>query len=280
MSRIQLVILPTVMASFLQAQIWCPPGATWTYEALHDQGGFIRMSYRADTVIDGVAAQVIDRYSATQLAPDFGEPTTSYEAVARITRVQDDVVFTYANSTWDTLYWFGATTVNSYRAPHTTCSPFIIVDTGTDTLSGMPLDWYSIGSVHRIYQRLGYIWHVELTCPGVLLLDPAKLRCYSDVDITVQLSADDCEALVGIDDMAAPMRLLLLPNPGTDRIVVRDGPGADRLTLFDALGRPALDRSIRASTAIDASSLEPGPYIYRVRDAQGRVIGAGRWMKE
>lgn len=261
-------------------QIWCPPGATWTYEALNDNGGFIRMTYRADTIIDGMEAQVIDRYSATQSAPDFGVPTYAYEPVARITRVQDDIVFTYANSTWDTLYWFGATPAHSYRAPHTTCSPFIIVDTGTDTLSGMPLDWYNIGSVHRIYQRLGYVWHVELTCPGSILLDPANLRCYSDNEISVQLLTTDCEALVGIEDLAPTSPIRPFPNPGSDRIYLPDDPRTERLILHDGLGREVLQVQLRGQSVVDMSALQAGPYTYRLVGADGREMSRGVWMKE
>lgn len=280
MKTIAYAPLLAMLPLFGAAQIWCPPGAMWTYEALNDNGGFIRMTYRADTIIDGLAAQVIDRYSATQIAPGFGEPVTSYEAVARITRVQDDIVFTYADSTWDTLYWFGATADNSYRAPHTSCSPFIIVDTGTDTLGGMPLDWYSIGSVHRIYQRLGYVWHVDLTCPGVLLLDPAKLRCYSDNEITVQLSGTECEALVGIDDLTTHAPLSPYPNPCANELRLPEGHTAQRLIIMDGSGRAAFDRTIMGATAIDVSMVVPGAYCYRLEGSSGRVLGHGMWMKE
>jgi hypothetical protein len=49
-----------LLASPCFAQSWCPPGATWTYNAGMALAGFNRLSYTHDTIIGDFNAQVID----------------------------------------------------------------------------------------------------------------------------------------------------------------------------------------------------------------------------
>ena len=91
-----LVALSTIA---VQAQSWCAPGATWTYEAGMFLSGFHRMTYTHDTLIGSYDAQIIDRYSAIQYpqpppGPTFGgPPQISYTPLAVITRSDSEVVF-------------------------------------------------------------------------------------------------------------------------------------------------------------------------------------------
>jgi hypothetical protein len=275
-----LMALFAFLSSF--AQNWCPPGATWTYEALHDNGGFIRMSYTGDTLIDGEVAQVIDMFSATQTGSSGGVPVYDHIPVARITKVEGHVVYVLQDQAWDTLYWFNASPGHSYAATHEPCSPFVILDDGIEWFDGIPLRWHSVGPIHRIYERMGYTWHIELACPPPwnIILDPAALRCYSDDQISVQLRAEDCEALVGIEDLQAHSTPTLHPNPGSDRLYVEPAQGVLSIQMLDALGRWVHNAPITASSiAIDTSLLPGGTYLVLTTYADARRQ-VQRWMKE
>lgn len=261
---------------FAHAQNWCPPGATWTYEALGNNGGFIRLTYARDTLINGDEAQVIDLFSATQPAPGFGMPIYNELPAYRITKRANDAVLLWSGAAWDTLYWFNAAPGISYRAPFTNCAPYIITGTGIESFDGTWLRWHNIGSIHRIYERMGLVWHIDMPCPGVVVPHPAALRCYSDHEISVQLTTDDCEALVGIASNAFNSRTIPYPNPSSDHFQIDLPLGPSRVTVLDQSGRSVLiQRAEGPSARISTAHLMPGLYFIRVGNST-----PVKWLKE
>ncbi len=283
-SLLPLALLPLLAC----AQSWCPPGATWTYEAGMFLAGFNKMSYTHDTIVAGFTAQVIDRYSAIQYpqpppGPTFGGPPyVSYTPVALITRMEDDVVYSLGGSDWDTLYWFGAVPGDHWFPAHVndpTCQPMVVSDTSTMVIDGVPLRMMAVAG-YTVIERIGSTWDMFMYCPNWIIDGPMGMRCYSDEEISYQLITGACEQFVGLNAAAAQPRVGISPNPGTTHFTLDFPPGPHTITLFDATGRMVLrQRSTDARPVINTEALPAGLYRITVRDERGAVMGA-TWVKE
>lgn len=279
-----LVLLPLIGT----AQSWCPPGATWTYEAGLGLAGFQRMSYRADTVVDGQQAQVIDRYAAIQypqpVQPTFGGPQViTYTPVAAITRFADEVVHLWSGSEWDTLYWFGAAVGQGWTMAHadeSECAPNVVTAAGTDLIDGVPLRWLDFVNASRVYERIGSLWDFFMYCPNIIFDGPMGMRCYRDDELAMLSTWVECEALVGAEEAPTAPEPLLFPNPGGDELTINLPAGAWRVQLLDAQGRELLARgSSTGLVKLDAATLAPGTYHVRIAGATGASM-ARLWIKE
>jgi hypothetical protein len=254
----------------LSAQTWCRPGATWYYNGLDNNGGYVKVTYRADTLIDGMEAQVLDR---TQVVLNTeGLQDTLYAPVHMITRHDGDLVELRIGTTWRTLYNFAGTTGYQWHC-------FTVTGHGTEVLNGQVLRWQNIGPVHKIYERIGYIWHIDLACAFPPVLQPAALRCYSDNEFSVQFGPLPCEGLVGVQELGHRV-LPVHPNPGISHFTLELPPGPHIITLFDTTGRMVLQqRTTDERPVIGTEALPAGLYRIAVRDERGGVMGAS-WVKE
>ncbi|MBP7407392.1 MAG: T9SS type A sorting domain-containing protein [Flavobacteriales bacterium] len=270
-------------SNFSWGQIWCPPGATWTYEAGLILAGFQRMSYTHDTLVGGYTAQVIDRYSAIQYpqappGPTYGgPPIISYDPVSVITRSADDVVFTLSGITWDTLYWFGAVPGDHWYPAHavdTNCEPLLVSDTGTMVVDDVSLRWLNVSGT-TVIERIGSTFDLYMYCPNYIIDGPTGMRCYSDDEIAYALNVINCESLVGLNELAGSPGLLIFPNPGIEHFNLNDLEFGELIEVYDVTGKIALkQRSTGPSMRIDASGLSPGAYHIRAGTS------AVRWMKK
>lgn len=269
------------------AQSWCPPGATWTYEAGQFLAGYHRMTYRADTVIDGITAQVLDRYSAVQYPqptePMFGgPPNITYTPVAVITRLENDVVYTFGTLGWDTLYWFSAMPGEGWTMAHVIdpeCTRNIVTDIGSELVDGLPLRWLELEGGYRVYERIGSTFDLFLYCPNLIVDGPIGIRCYSDQEISFPSTSVNCVALVGMIDRHRGMALAPYPNPGTDRFTLTLPPTAHTITLVDATGRVvSVQHTMEAQPTIRTNDLPAGAYQITVTDGHGGTTHA-RWVK-
>ncbi len=284
------LLLLMLVAHMASAQNWCPPGATWTYDSEMYTAGFIRMTYTHDTLIGGDIAQVIDRYTATQLPqpppePHFsGPPFTSYDPVVTITKLDTGVVYVLSGASWDTLYWFDAVPGDHWWPPGISspdCDQLVVGDTGTDVLDGVALHWIRFNNTsYKIYERLGWTWSMGVYCPNWIIDGPMPMRCYHDDEIDVNFTQAPCEALVGIDENAIGDIPRIFPNPGTDQFTVQLPSGQHTITLFEATGRMVLEqRTAQQRAVIDTHALPPGLFIVHIRNSSG-LSNVQRWVKE
>ncbi len=278
------VFLFAICSLSSHAQIWCPPGATWTYDAGLLLDGFRRMSYVGDTLIDGYMAQKIDRYTAERYpqpppGPLYsGPPIINYSPLAEITRFNDEVVFIRQGTEWDTLFWIGAGPGDRWTAAHITgsdCDPFIVSETGTAIIDGLPLRYVEGENWPRVYERIGSIWDLYLYCPNWIIDGPTGMRCYQDDGISFINAQGPCELLTGIP-LSEKSSTLLFPNPGTDHFTLNNIEPGTAVEVFDLMGRSViLQLSTGTSLTVDAHELAPGSYFVQPNNDQ--LI---RWTKQ
>lgn len=282
------LLLIAAMPTLASAQSWCPPGATWTYEAGIFLAGFLRMSYRADTLVDGYQAQVIDRYWAVQYPQSTqpvygGPPVITYTPVAAVTRFEDDVVYIRGGATWDTLYWFGAQIGEGWTMPFAEsvdCDPFVVSGIGTTVIDGVTLRWLDFENSPRVRERIGSELDFFMYCPNIIVDGPMGMRCYSDFEISTPGGSVNCEALVRVDEHGAASDMLLFPNPGNDQFTLSLDPSPHSIELLDALGRVvASHASLAGNTTITTELLPSGPYLLRIESTDGTRTSL-RWLKE
>lgn len=282
MNRLPLLAFALPLSFSAIAQSWCPPGATWTYNAGMSLAGFQRMTYTHDTVIAGHTAHVMDRYAAIQYPlppPDYGytEPYIDHTPVAAITQLEDDVVYIFSGTDRDTLYWFGAMPGDHWYPAFVddpTCQPLVVTDTSTTVVDGVPLRTLQV-SGYTVMERIGSTWDLLLTCPNWLVDGPAGLRCYSDAEIEFSLVAGECELLMGVPE-AGRSHIVLYPNPGTDQLILQLPPGTHRIQVRDALGRMVFHTgTARSSIDVNTGTWPQGLYMVQV-DGQP----AQWWVKE
>lgn len=246
------------------------------------------MSYRADTVVDGQQAQVIDRYAAIQYPqptqPVYGgPPVITYTPVAVITRFADEVVFLWSGTEWDTLYWFGAEVGQGWTMAHadeSVCAPNVVTAAGTDLIDGVPHRWLDFANASRVYERIGSLLDSYMHCPKLIFDGPVGIRCYSDAEITYPTAVVNCTALAGVDEPAAEASPAIHPNPGNERLTLAPLLPGSRIALLDAAGRILQEqRAVGQLLVIDAGALTVGAYLIRVTAPSGghRIL---RWMKE
>ncbi len=281
-----ILLLVATFTSAGQAQSWCAPGATWTYEAGMFLSGFHRMTYTHDTLIGSYDAQIIDRYSAIQYpqpppGPTFGgPPQISYTPLAVITRSDSEVVFILSGTVWDTLYWFGADPGEQWFPAHindTTCAPIVVADTGTTVVDGLPLRWIQTMDGTSIMERVGSTWDMFLYCPNWILDGPMGIRCYSDDELSYQLAPGACEMLVGMNEATITSSPVIYPNPGSDHFALSLPSGPHSVTLFDATGRMVHQQNTSDERAtIQTAHLPSGIYLVKV-DERLKPL---RWVKE
>lgn len=286
MVRNILFILVTLFTIPGQAQSWCPPGATWTYEAGMGLAGFNRMTYTHDTLIDGFTAQIIDQYSAIQFpqpppGPTFGgPPNISYTPVAVITRSDSDAVYILTGAVWDTLYWFGAVPGDHWYPPHAPgadCDPITVADTGTTVIEGVALRRVVTMDGFTIIERIGSTWDMFIYCSNWIVDGPMGMRCYSDDEISYLLTSGACEVLMDVNEASASSSLMIYPNPGTDHFSLSLPHGAHTITLFDVMGRRVHQQQIiNERASVQTTDLPSGIYLVKVDEGLKPL----RWVKE
>lgn len=282
------------------AQSWCPPGATWTYDHAGFVGlqGYSVMTYTHDTVLDGQVGQLIDLYTVG-LNFDQQVDTLVWPSPGYITRSSGDQVYVWSDfaQSWDTLYNFDVVPGDEWLPPHAQPSlcggpefgdAVQVLDTGTVVIDGLSLRWVDVQCGFydgRVTERLGWslglvifegCWVPECDC---------GLRCYQDSAINYVRPglATPCEHLdqaTSVKEPGGAVPVRIVPNPGTTHFTLEFPPGPHTINLFDATGRRVLQqRTTDARAVIDTQALPAGLYRITVRDAQGGSFGSS-WVKE
>lgn len=273
------IVLPALLllAFPLQAQNWCPPGATWTYSYFDGWAGagITRYVYAGDTLIDGSPCQRIDQFVELESGTIYDMPASV------ITKVDGDLISILTGTGFDTLYWFGAAPGDHWKFPGIGAGGeqvLNVTDTGTVVIDGLSLHY--LATEHdTLIERIGPLLSLMTLWDLTVVDGPGgQLRCYSDHTISYRAPwwAYDCESLMDIADPLPGTLTLISPNPGVNQLVLQVPPGTQGIQIRDALGRMVYHTEVaRSRIEVDTGAWPSGLYLVQV-DA----LPAQRWVKE
>lgn len=283
-----------LLCSFVSpAQSWCPAGATWWYDYSTFTGGtgYVQASYVADTVVAGMDAKKIAAH--VEGYDQYLQQPISYDLQPIITAYNGDAVTIWTGTTYDTLFWFGATPGDQWAAGgiQQTGTIYTVTDTGSVTVDGLDLRWWAVDlgdnwnvTSDTIYERIGGL-HVFLR-PAVILAvtDPEiwDLRCYHDESISVSTGVSpECDFILGMNYLTADQPFHVYPDPCSSLVYFpRLLPRTAFVEVSDASGRLVSREPFPCCGPFNVSRLRPGAYCLRLMDVKGAVVASARFIKD
>lgn len=278
-----------VLSGMSHAQSWCPPGAAWTFE-YGDQmfnAGVHRINYTGDTLIDGHQAQLLEHW--VHFGGGWGQPEFQTFHWADLYTYEDSGVV-YLQGGWplafDTVMWFSAQPGDHWGVPDMDGWTFMVLDTSTYILDGMPLRQLVVqvepeGSfpVDTLRERIGYqMTYIRPSEAFVIDGNYGPLRCYEDDAVSYSRPwVTDCGYTMTVQQSEKRGGSGPFPNPGTDHFSLAIPSVAGALVILDATGRVVgQQRTTGGFATVDTSALPPG--VYRIR-VDG-IPQSFSWMKD
>lgn len=286
------VVIATLLhfSAKMNAQEWCPAGATWYYTSNGDFGeGYTKFTYTNDTIIKGITCKKITHYyrafGFAGVYEIFGPSKYAYS--------DNGVVYQYNNSTlgrskFDTVYNINAKIGDKWHLPQvdTSCVDSMyrmeVLNIGTKTINGFNLKWLyvKIGAIEMggpkfyvfdtITERLGLVTDgfMHLCNPGFTESSQYELRCYSDNSFGSYSTgiSKKCDYITAIKESKPDkIDIGLYPNPANNKISIQlysNPAGMIELKLYDLTGRLVQSKSFNKDTDITTSLLDTGVYTY------------------
>ncbi|WP_046242860.1 T9SS type A sorting domain-containing protein [Hymenobacter terrenus] len=291
--------------------IWCPPGATWTYNyGLFSEFGTVTVRYQRDTLVAGQPAQVLTRELKTSfwvVFPTVSAPGPTYKLSNVITRVVADRVEVQANGQFYKLYDFAALPGSSWlTAPVTPQGPCpsglvrVNVDSvGRQVVAGRSLRWFRAhltvapGTTiagywpGRIYEQLGnveqYMQPQSPICRGT---DPGYMGPFLAFQATgvptIGYNFTTGKLLASATARAAAAGFSAFPIPSAGLLTLQYPSGlkpSATLRLIDLTGRFLRHLPVPASGQLDLRGLPGGSYVLLL-DQAGQASLAQRIVVE
>ena len=99
-------------------------------------------------------------------------------------------------------------------------------------------------------------------------------------DICVSTDSLSCPGFVGINESAGGVKLILSPNPFSDKINITSKRNELlEVNLYDITSRKLLHQKFTHSASLNTASLAKGIYLYEIRN-KNAVIKKGKVVKE
>lgn len=262
-----------------EAQVWCPPGATWYHDWFTlTETGFVHSVYGSDTLINGAPTQ---KLVATKHVYDFISQAYVVQPLPSLfTTVDQSLVSVWTMNGFDTLYWFSAVPGDSWQAP-LAFDPVdvLVVDTGTAVVDAVALHYLLVeyqpgGWSDTLYERIGST-RVFMDASYSLGIDApiGDLRCYQDQDL--EYSAGNmpaCDFILGSPDQTQLPNVLVFPSPGSDVFYIEASIGSV-IEVTDAVGRRVAKVSDSVNhQSIQAEAWAPGFYTVSITNNDQRTV--------
>lgn len=291
-----------------QAQQWCPPGAGWHYTAAFCTGGcngYVRMASAGDTIVQN---QPCTRIQRTRTYTAYLDPTILTDTLSDLyTYSASGIVWMFDPqlNAFDTLYDFNALPGDSWQLIHlpeySAGSDFLtVLDTGHTSIDGQALRWLSVeyhfqgatGNnppyLDTLMERVGsttfYMLPYDFPNGFVDGNEGGFFRCYSDKEISYQSpTVQTCDLPLEVTAHAARPKILMYPNPGTDRLIIRISVGEklQGVLVRDALGRIICLHEatpLENEVVLDTERFPSGCYSIEIRSTHGQFVR--QWIKE
>lgn len=280
----------------VNAQMWCPPGASWTANLFGlAVDGCETAVYLGDTIYQGRTAQHI---AVKDIIMNYFAPPQDTVLWDMYTSIQDSMVFQWTDSEgWDTLYWFSAVPGDRWYPPgmpvseSELCNIVQVIDTSHVDINGLSLRQLTCAFLDQfgnvtantflITERIGT---GSMHFPsGACTTDEAAWGAHTYVDDAFPLydngAGSNCDHFSGIAQHGPTVNATIFPNPGMDILHIETGlKGPAEICVMDATGRAVLKaRSASGSLALDCADLSPDLYLVEVHTLAGRRTV--RWVK-
>lgn len=297
--KIVLISILNLFFISLNAQVWCPVGATWYYTRVNlSNYAYCKHTYTTDVVVGGKLCNKID-FSVTgvsQSGPFSGTATPYY------TYVNNNVVYLYdagAND-FDTLFNYSANIGDFWKLATPNSNTFCaslhidVVDTGHKNISGVNLKWLKVNITDgnttvpdTIFERFGCLKLYMYDCPTMFDIDFQKggpLRCYSDIQIlNYNKTNKTCNYLpdVGVNENSlSSNHVQIYPNPVSKSIYIETRKADfknSEIEIVDHLGQLVL--KLPFNNEVDVSKLASGYYNLKITD-QNKAFYYSKFIKE
>jgi hypothetical protein len=305
MRKVYLFVICIFISVSFSAQNWCPPGARWLYKVYSvflETDALTEYVYVKDTLIQGkTCKQISGTYAGS--GPQYGNH--SYTVVPGFRKYytfeQNNVVYLYNGSDFDTIVNFNAIPGDKWRGPSahqcTERAVFTVKDTGATLLNGVTLKMIGITSI-MLYQSSAFSFTITertLQAPGEFIdlfpfycfspgeSDPlgGTFVCYSDNEIgTYNPGADPCIEDLGVQEEVQGTSFFCGPNPFNGSInVMAERACRIRLVAVDGTTVKEIDSEGAASVFINTADLPPALYLVQYIES-GMIVQQAKMVKE
>lgn len=298
MKKSILSILFIFSITFSNAQVWCPPGATWHYDYMNFAvEGFVKFEYNGDTTINTINCKKLD---ITHSGYSYWNSQNYTYSEKKYTYDSLGVIYFYVDSlsVFDTLYNFDAGPGDkwemiSFHNNHPQCDSvhFVnVLDTGTTIMNSTNLKWLYVNfhyqtdfgifdSYDTIYERIGtinqYMLPYDGCNAGLDVNEGGTFRCYVDNQFTLlKRTIEDCDEMpiVGVIENNLDSYFEVFPNPTSGILKLENELQykIESLRLFDNTGKLVLQFKDLPSE-INLSGFQNGLYFIELI-TEGSII--------
>lgn len=301
MKKILFILFVTIFGLQINAQMWCPPGATWHYRVYANMypyyDGHLKLTVTNTVLINSIVCNnMVGTYIGKTMWPT--SPTTTLNNYVDINTYESNkVVYIYNtdSSNFDTIANFNANIGDKWlgiKYPNSTCLPplpnysrstLTVFDTGHVMINNIFLrkikvstqtsPSYSLTMIEKIAGLSGFLFpYNHCIIDGPIF---GNFVCYSDNNFPLyNPSSSICDYVptgVGINKNSISNSLLkLYPNPNNGNFNIElDKPY--KVSIYNTLGDLVYDHefSEAGNFQINLSDLAKGIYQLKAENAQG-----------
>ncbi len=298
----KLILLFAVLICSLQsnAQMWCPPGATWHYRVnmlmMPYYDGHLKLNVTNTVTLNSIVCHnMVGTFNGKAMSAN-GPVTTINNFINFQTYENNKVVYIYNTSTsaFDTIANFNANIGDKWliiRFPFVTCAnnpvrkPITVIDTGHVTINSINLKrvtvsvpyqtsgTYTVNMIEKISSLLGFMFHSFDSNCATDGSGYGSFVCYSDNNFVLyNPTSTVCDYLpVGINEnLLLAKSLKLFPNPNTGVFTIEIDK-ASKLSVYNTLGALVYETNFSeaGNFKMDISHLAKGIYNVKTENTSG-----------
>lgn len=274
-----------LLVSFLNAQNWVLPNATWHYDYWTiGSEGFVKIEHVGDSVIQNKSTMVFKStrydFQMNQFGTWFLAGIQLYDS--NYVYAEGDTVFYLQNNQFQKLFDFSKNAGESYTIGFTdggefcnTTSTVNVSNVGVDnlgyqflTLSSPPTSDLRIeyGNYNSRFGGGSFLFPQRYyNCDSMVIIDfPIyTFKCFQDDGMFFNPSGEDCEYLLtylGLEHLYE-WNTSLYPNPTSDKLTIVSDTDFTEIKIVDTKGNLVWKDDEKLTKNLDVSFLNPGMYI-------------------
>lgn len=295
MKKLLIVLALLFQITTTKAQIWGEQGATWHYSYWNvGEGGFIKIQYSGDTIINGKNCQVLYPvkyrfYYSSTTGMFFGGTSPYFHP--EFTYTSGDTVFYWVNNNFKVLYnfnvqpgdyWDLGVDTNYFGC---TKSKVIVDSIGTININNKTLKWVFVHSDScsskvlngKIIQEIGcinnYLFPVDNVCNNICVdFDILNFLCFENNSLgNYNPDNTNCEPYLGLENVEFK-EIKIYPNPASDYIYIENMAKNAKIEIFTLDGKLQQAFNIKGNISLNIKNLADGLYLVKMQTDKGVVV--------